>query len=475
MPRDGSGNYSLPVGNPVVSNTVIASSWANDTMSDIATQLNNVLTRDGILGPVNQFKLIDGNVSIPGLAFNSEPGLGLYRINTSILGFAAAGKQTIVSDASTAGAVVTSLYPRSVGQAELRINQDIYGTADTTVLRLYQAPAGAVIQSLAVGAGLAKPIFYTASAHDFTGPTTINGATKVAAPSGTDSVLSIDRITTTTDDSILRFSTSGNARFDLYNTGDESGGGSTLQLNRISNAGVSNAVISFSRSNGDIVTQGLMSVGAGLGAGVTGLSVTRNSQFGGQVGVTATGVAINASGGSITAKTGFNWTSDGPWGLTSASFNTGGAAAREIDGLNFSSIGDNAFVQVFHNPAVNTWFRFSAGTAAFDMYNNGQGQSTGGWIATSDRRVKTDIKIIGNALEKLRTVGGYTYLKQDMKDMSGVAPRKAGYIAQEIQAILPEAVMVGVDEMGTLAVDHNGVIGLLIEAVKELDARTLIH
>lgn len=52
MPRDLSGNYTLPIGNPVVADTIIESVWANTTMSDVTTQLNNVVTRDGKLGPL---------------------------------------------------------------------------------------------------------------------------------------------------------------------------------------------------------------------------------------------------------------------------------------------------------------------------------------------------------------------------------------------------------------------------------------
>jgi hypothetical protein len=91
MPRDASGNYTLPLGNPVQGNTVIDVNWANPTMADIATQLNNVYTRDGILGPLAPFKLVDGTVSGPGLAFNSEPGMGLFREANNVLGVAVGG------------------------------------------------------------------------------------------------------------------------------------------------------------------------------------------------------------------------------------------------------------------------------------------------------------------------------------------------------------------------------------------------
>lgn len=47
MPFNGSGTYSLPAGNPVVTGTTISSSTTNNTNTDIATALTNCLTRDG--------------------------------------------------------------------------------------------------------------------------------------------------------------------------------------------------------------------------------------------------------------------------------------------------------------------------------------------------------------------------------------------------------------------------------------------
>lgn len=45
--RNGSGTYSLPSGNPVSSGTTISSTWANNTLSDIATALTDSVARDG--------------------------------------------------------------------------------------------------------------------------------------------------------------------------------------------------------------------------------------------------------------------------------------------------------------------------------------------------------------------------------------------------------------------------------------------
>jgi len=47
MSRNGSGTYSLPAGNPVVTGTIISSTWANNTLSDIATALTASIANDG--------------------------------------------------------------------------------------------------------------------------------------------------------------------------------------------------------------------------------------------------------------------------------------------------------------------------------------------------------------------------------------------------------------------------------------------
>jgi hypothetical protein len=47
MSRNGSGTYTLPAGNPVVTGTTISSSWANSTLNDIATALTGSVAADG--------------------------------------------------------------------------------------------------------------------------------------------------------------------------------------------------------------------------------------------------------------------------------------------------------------------------------------------------------------------------------------------------------------------------------------------
>ena len=47
MSRNGSGIYTLPAGNPVVTGTTISSTWANNTLSDIAATLTDSIAADG--------------------------------------------------------------------------------------------------------------------------------------------------------------------------------------------------------------------------------------------------------------------------------------------------------------------------------------------------------------------------------------------------------------------------------------------
>ncbi len=87
----------------------------------------------------------------------------------------------------------------------------------------------------------------------------------------------------------------------------------------------------------------------------------------------------------------------------------------------------------------------------------------------SDRRQKENIKPIDNALDKVSQLGGYTfnYKSKPEEPMTGV-------MAQELMEVLPEAVY-ETTETNTgeaiYAVRHGNVIGLLIEAIKELNEK----
>lgn len=79
MPRDSNGTYSLPAGNPVVTLSVISSTWANTTLSDISTALTGSLDRSGQGAMLAGLKLFDGVIGSPGLTWGTDTTSGLYR------------------------------------------------------------------------------------------------------------------------------------------------------------------------------------------------------------------------------------------------------------------------------------------------------------------------------------------------------------------------------------------------------------
>ena len=106
MPRNASGTYSLPSGNPVVAGTTIEASWANTTLSDVANELTNSLSRTGAGGMLAPFRLADGTVGAPGIAFLNETSSGLYRPSASNVSMAVSGVQAMTW--SNANVVVPS-------------------------------------------------------------------------------------------------------------------------------------------------------------------------------------------------------------------------------------------------------------------------------------------------------------------------------------------------------------------------------
>ncbi|PNH06377.1 Protein rcdK [Tetrabaena socialis] len=95
----------------------------------------------------------------------------------------------------------------------------------------------------------------------------------------------------------------------------------------------------------------------------------------------------------------------------------------------------------------------------------GQIRATAGVVQSSDERVKTDIRQITGALDKVARLGGYTFLRADQP----FEPRQTGVVAQEVQKVLPEAVYS--DNNGHLGVAYGNMAGLFIEAIKELKER----
>lgn len=86
---------------------------------------------------------------------------------------------------------------------------------------------------------------------------------------------------------------------------------------------------------------------------------------------------------------------------------------------------------------------------------------------SSDRRLKDNIKPITSALDKIDNINGVEY-DWNTELQSTHTGHDVGVIAQEIEAVLPEAVTTR--DNGYKAVNYNKVIPLLLQAIKELKA-----
>ena len=89
-------------------------------------------------------------------------------------------------------------------------------------------------------------------------------------------------------------------------------------------------------------------------------------------------------------------------------------------------------------------------------------------VISSDEKLKDNVKIIDSALDKVKELKGVTFNYKSNGKASG------GVIAQDVEKVLPTLIKVqntldGSDTFRT--VDYNGLVGLLIESVKELSDR----
>ena len=87
---------------------------------------------------------------------------------------------------------------------------------------------------------------------------------------------------------------------------------------------------------------------------------------------------------------------------------------------------------------------------------------------SSDEKLKTNIETIPDALDKVEKIKGVSF------DWKKDGSKSAGVIAQDIEKIMPDLVKEKEslsDGEKSLSVNYNGLIGVLVEAVKELSAK----
>lgn len=136
-------------------------------------------------------------------------------------------------------------------------------------------------------------------------------------------------------------------------------------------------------------------------------------------------------------------------------------------GLTFSGHGSAPAVDMF----ISSTGAVGIGTASpsYMLHVNGSVAGTGAYNALSDMRLKKDITVIPNSLEKIDALRGVSFnWRRDVHPELKLGEKgEIGVIAQEVRKVFPEAITVD-KKTGILSVAYSMLIAPLIEAVKEL-------
>ena len=205
MSRNGSGVYTLPAGNPVVTGTIISTSWANNTMNDLASAMTDSVAADGqtpMTGPLNlnNNKVTNlANASLTGDAVN----YGQFSTPTFTGAVVCSSTLTVTGDTTMSG----NLAVNSTGQIKLPNGSTAQRSAtpsvgsvryNTTLQQFegYSTYSGQTISSITRVTTTAT--LTTASAHNLTTGTfvTVSGAVPVEY-NGTFSITVVDAVSFT--------------------------------------------------------------------------------------------------------------------------------------------------------------------------------------------------------------------------------------------------------------------------------------
>jgi hypothetical protein len=217
MSRNGSGTYTLPAGNPVVSQTIISSTWANNTMNDLASAMTDSVAADGqtpMTGPLN---LNSNKIVNLATGTTSNDAINYTQFNTPTFGGAVVCSSTLTVTGATAlsstlavtgdTTMAGNLAVNSTGQIKLPNGTTAQRSATPTTGSVryntslqtfegYSTYSGQTISTITNSTTTAT--LTTATNHNLTSGTfvTVSGATP-AAYNGTFSITVVDAVSFT--------------------------------------------------------------------------------------------------------------------------------------------------------------------------------------------------------------------------------------------------------------------------------------
>ena len=209
---------------------------------------------------------------------------------------------------------------------------------------------------------------------------------------------------------------------------------------------------------------------------------------------TASYYGSTAMGGNTTASGEFS-TAMGASTTASGNYSTAMGISTTASGDYSTSMGNNTTASDFGSLVIgqynlsgatvtNSATQFNTANTAFVIGNGADGSSQsdafsvlfsgetvigsdlevkGNVLISSDARLKANIVSLGSTLAKLLLIDGKRYtMKKDGKQNIGV-------LAQDIQKVFPE--LVSTDDRDMLAVNYQGLVPVLINGLKEQDAK----
>ena len=220
-----------------------------------------------------------------------------------------------------------------------------------------------------------------------------------------------------------------------------------------SGSSVTNNATSFSTSNTAFVI--------GNGVSVDNKSDAFKVMFNGDTTISGDDLTIgnlSAFSGSFTQRSAIDVVahSDGDLLTAYASGSTGDKFNIELDT-------GNSLAKISSGGGYNLTLSTEGGTMNFESSGMGTGTYAfdGDVVVSSDARLKSNIVSLGSTLAKLLQIDGKSY------EMKG--KQKIGVLAQEIEKVFPE--LVSEDDNEMLAVNYQGLVPVLINALKEQNTK----
>ena len=160
-------------------------------------------------------------------------------------------------------------------------------------------------------------------------------------------------------------------------------------------------------------------------------------------------------------NTGVGYNAGGvPWDQRTYNSTFLGYNAKAQSGLdNVTVIGYNAYTNEHHTIQLGDSRIVKLKTSG-TVYSNGS-------QLTSDLRLKTNIQPLLNSMDIIMKLNPVHYNKKNSIESSDYAKTENGFIAQELQKVMPYIVNEGTDKDKILSVDYNSIIPVLTKGIQE--------